>query len=60
MLERSQGQLEHGAATPNLVGKGKGEKRSGWEEQLQFFRKDKWIFRTTEVGKLLIMLSLQV
>ena len=34
------GQLEQEADAPNWVGKGKGEKRPGWEKQVGFFRKE--------------------
>lgn len=39
MLEYSKG---HGADIPNSGGKGKGEIRPRPEEQMGFFRKDRW------------------
>ena len=33
------------AHVPNLVRKREGEKRPIWEEQMSFFRKQKWVSR---------------
>lgn len=46
-MSNSKGWSEFGPKLPNLVGKWSGEKRLPWEEQVDFFRKVKWIFRRT-------------
>lgn len=48
-VSNSKEWLDFGAYIYNFVGKREGEKRLPWEEQINLFRKDKRVFRRTDV-----------